>query len=159
GTPERRQVALLFRDVTQRRATDAALRHSEQEARRSERLAQRVTDNLFAFVGMLDPDGTLLQANAAPLLAGRLASQDVRGKKFWDTYWWNYSDEVREQLRAACARASRGEVVRYDVVVRMARDTRMTIDFQVAPLRDEEGRITHLIPSGVDVTERRRVEQ
>ena len=41
----------------------------------------------------------------------------------------------------------------------MAGDSRMAIDFQVAPLRDAAGRVTHLIPSAVDITERKRSEE
>jgi len=45
------------------------------------------------------------------------------------------------------------------VPVRMAGDTRNWIDFQVAPLRDTEGRITHLIPSAMDIAVRRATEE
>jgi PAS domain S-box-containing protein len=141
-----------------RREAEAALRRSEEAARQGERFAQRVINKLFAFVGVLDTSGTLLQANEAPLAAAGIGIEDVRRKKFWDCYWWSYSDEVRQQLRAACERAARGEVVRYDVIVRMAGDSRMAIDFQVAPLHDDAGQITHLIPSAVDITERKRME-
>ena len=131
---------------------------SDGISRRSERITLRVIDKLFAFVGVLDATGTLLDANEAPLAAAGITIDDVRGKKFWDCTWWSYSEDVQEQLRVACERAARGEVVRYDVIVRMAGDTRMTIDFQVAPLHDEAGRVTHLVPSAVDITERKRAE-
>jgi signal transduction histidine kinase len=48
--------------------------------------------------------------------------------------------------------------VRFDVPVRVAGDLRMWIDFQLAPLRDGDGRITHLIPSAMDITARRQAE-
>lgn len=115
-----------------------------------------VLDNLFAFVGVLDLDGTMVEVNRAPLEAAGIAISDVLGKKFWDCYWWAHSEEVRERLRDACERAARGELIRYDEVVRMAGDTRMVIDFQLAPLRDDGGRVTHLIPSAINITERRR---
>jgi len=76
-------------------------------------------------------------------------------KIFWDCHWWSYSPEIQAQVRDACERAAGGEVVRYDVPVRMAGDSRMWIDFQVSPLRDTEGRITHLIPSAMEIEVRR----
>ncbi len=139
-----------------------ARQRSEESLRQthaSEQHLRRVLNNLFAFVGMLEPDGALIDANEAPLRAAGIALDEVRGKKFWDCYWWNYADEVRDRVRDACERAARGETVRYDATVRVAGDSRMTIDFQIAPLRDAEGRITHLIPSGTDITERRRMEE
>ena len=118
-----------------------------------------VLDQLFAFVGITSVEGVLLEANRAPLEAAGIEAADVLGKPFWDAYWWSHSAGVQAQLRDAITRAAAGEVVRYDAEVRMAGDTRAVIDFQIGPLRDEHGRITHLIPSAVDVTERRRTEQ
>lgn len=144
--------ALLFlRDVTEERA--AAARLAESEAR-----LRRVLDNLFVFVGVLDPDGTLLEANRAPLEAAGLAVGEVRGRPFWECHWWSHDPGAQARLRAACARAAAGEASRYDVEVRMAGDSRMVIDFQIAPLRDAAGRVTHLIPSATDVTARRAAE-
>jgi len=101
----------------------------------------------------------LLNVNAAPLKAAGITDADVRNRPFWDCYWWNYDPEVQAQVRGACERAARGESSRYDVPVRTAGDTRTWIDFQIAPLRDETGRITHLIPSAMVITERKQAEQ
>jgi PAS domain S-box-containing protein len=72
---------------------------------------------------------------------------------------WSHDPAVQARTREACLRAAAGETSRYDVMVRMAGDTRMTIDFQIVPLRDAEGRITHLIPSAIDVTARTAAEE
>lgn len=142
----------VIRDVTRQQEAEALMRRSESRLR-------HVLDNLFAFVGVMLPDGTLIEANRAPLEAAGIALEDVIGKKFWDCFWWNHSPEVQAQLRDAVDRANRGEVVRYDVPVRMAGDSRMWIDFQLAPLRDDDGRITHLIPSAMDITSRQLTEE
>lgn len=141
----------IVRDITHQKQIEQALRESE-------RFMRDVLNNLFVFVGVLELDGTLIEANDAPLVAAGLAIGDVRGKKFWDCYWWNYDERVAGEVRSACARAARGELVRYDVPVRMAHGMRMVIDFQIAPLRAADGTITHLIPSAVDVTERAAAE-
>jgi hypothetical protein len=94
-----------------------------------------VLDSLFAFVQVLEPDGTLIDADPAPLEAAGIQLAEVRGRKFWDCYWWAHDSAVRDRLREAVERAAAGRVSRYDVVVRMAADTRMTIDFMLAPLR------------------------
>jgi hypothetical protein len=44
---------------------------------------------------------------------------------------------IQSELQQAIARAAGGETVRYDVVVRMKNDSRMTIDFMLRPLLDE----------------------
>ncbi len=123
-----------------------------------ERFNQRVLNNLFSFVGVLLPDGTLTWANNAPLEAANIEADEVFGKKFWDCFWWNHSADVQAKLRDSIERAALGEAVRHDMLVRVADDQRMWIDFQVAPLRNSAGMITHLIPSGQDINDRKRAE-
>ena len=144
---------VVVEDITKRKQAEDALQESDQ-------LTRRVLDaTLAAFVGVATVDGTLTYANRAPLEAAGIPASEVLGKKFWDCYWWSYSPEIQTQLRQAFERAASGEIVRYDVPVRMAGDTRMWIDFQVAPLRDAEGLITHLIPSAMEIGVRRAAEE
>jgi PAS domain S-box-containing protein len=106
----------------------------EQAVRNGARFLRRLIDNLFAFVGVLTPDGTLIEANQAPLDAAGISSDDVIGRKFWEARWWTVDARTQEQLRDAVERAAAGEVVRYDVQVRGTGDDLIWIDFQLAPL-------------------------
>lgn len=132
---------------------------AERALANSEKQLRRVLDSLFAFVGVMTPDGVLIAANRAPLEAAGIAADEVIGRPFWDTFWWNYSPDSQAWLQRACERVARGEVVREDVVVRMAGDTRMALDFMLVPMRDDEGVITHLIPSAIDVSDRLAAQQ
>ena len=138
-------VSTVHRDVTQERLAEQRLRN--------------VLDNLFAFVGVLEPDGTLVEANRAPLEAAGIEMDDVVGKKFWDCYWWNYAPEIQSQLQQSCERALAGEIIRYDVPVRVAGEHLLWIDFQLAPLLDADGVVVNLIPSGIDISERKAMMQ
>ncbi|MFN4236684.1 MAG: PAS domain-containing protein [Vogesella sp.] len=138
---------------------DVTVRHeAERLQRETEAHVRRVLDNLFTFVGVLSPDGTLQSANRAPLDAAGIRMEDVCGLKFWDCYWWNYAPHVQARLEHAVLQAACGEVSRFDVVVRMAGDSRLPIDFMLAPLRDEHGQITHLIASAIDISARKHSE-
>lgn len=139
-------------DITERKQGELELADREAHLR-------GVIDNMLGFVGILDTQGNLLEANATALQAGGLSRSDVIGKKFWDCHWWSYSADVAAELQAAFQRALRGETVRYDVKVRMANDSRMAIDFMLVPVRDGEGKITHVIPSGIDIQARLASEQ
>lgn len=119
----------------------------------------RILDKLFAFVGLLEPDGTLLQINAAPLDAAGISAGDVIGKKLWDGYWWARSETARKQVCEACARGARGETLRFDTTVFGAEGERLDIDFQLAPLFDTNGRVSRLIASAVDITARKQQEE
>ncbi len=141
----------VVEDITKRKEAEARLKDSEDRLR-------RILDNLFPFVGVLTREGILIEANQAPLRAAELAREDVIGKPFWDCYWWSFSEDSRERLKQSFERALKGETVRYDVDIRVGEGRFITIDFQLAPLRNALGEIVEVIPSATDVTDRRRAE-
>lgn len=138
-------------DVTEQTNTQVALAESE-------RFLRRLLDNLVAFVGVLSPDGTLTQIDARALSISGLRAEDVVGRMFWECPWWTHSPEVSARIRDAVERAAGGEAVRHDTVARIADNGRLHLDLLVSPLRDDSGRITHLVPSALDITERKRAE-
>lgn len=138
-------------DISGRKAAEDGLRASE-------RLQRLILDGTLAFVGVMDLEGTMLEANATALHAGGLDRDDVIGRKFWDCYWWSHDPFEMERLEAAVGEAAKGNVVRYDAVVRMAGDTRMTIDFMLSPIPGDDGQVRLLVPSGFDITERKLQE-
>jgi PAS domain S-box-containing protein len=141
-------------------AVNRTIEHElEQVQKESNELVRRVLDSLFTFVGMLAPDGTVIDVNKSPLEAADITIDDVRGKKFWDCSWWNYDPAIQQQLRDAFESVRAGNIVRYDVVARMAGDSLITVDFMLSPLLNSRGEITHLIPSGNDVSARVLSEQ
>jgi PAS domain S-box-containing protein len=152
GEVPRPNYALLAAiDVTERKRVEAEISQRESQVR-------RVLNSLFSFVGVMTPDGTLIEANRTALEAASLSPEDVLGKPFPDAYWWSYDSEIQDQLREAIQQAATGESVRYDVQVRLGEDLFITIDFGIAPLFDDAGQVEFLIPSGIDITERKQAE-
>ena len=121
-------------------------------------LIHSILNALFVFVGILQSDGTLIDANDPPLRAASLDITDVRGKPFWECYWWSFDKSEQDRLRDAVGRAAAGEGVRYDAEVRIADGRLITIDFCLSPLRDANGHVSHLIASGVDISRRHHAE-
>ncbi len=132
---------------------------AERARRDSDARIRQLLDSLFAFVGVLAPDGTVLEANRAPLEAAGITIDDVRGRPFWETRWWSHSPDLQEWLKAAVKVVAGGGTVRQDVEVRAAADARLTIDFMLAPMRNEQGQVVYLIPSATDVSDRVRKER
>ncbi|WP_077037750.1 sensor histidine kinase [Pelomonas sp. KK5] len=127
--------------------------HNEQLRREAEHL-RRLLDCSFVYVGLLTLDGRLIEANLAPLQAAQLDLAQVQGVPIWDTHWWSHSAELQAWQRDIIPRVAAGErVVRCDVEVRMAGDARAMIDYMLAPMRDEQGRIVCLVASAVDISE------
>ena len=141
----------IGREATGRQLTEQALQDSE-------RRFQAIFNQTLQLIGLLSPDGILLEANETALKFGGVSAKQVLGKPFWEAPWWQRSDAVRQQLRDAIAQATQGERVRYEVDVVGANDIVATIDFSISPLRDGSGEIILLIPEGRDVTDRKAAE-
>jgi PAS domain S-box-containing protein len=144
-------VNVVVQEITERRQEQEKLFRSEQRLR-------GLIDNLFSFVGLLSPDGTVTEVNRTALVTSELKAEDVIGKSFPDTEWWTWSEDVQEQLRAAIVRAAKGETIRYDVVIKVGEDKFLPFDFQLAPMFDENGKVINLVPSGIDISERLQLE-
>ncbi|MEO8271439.1 MAG: PAS domain-containing protein, partial [Aureliella sp.] len=141
------------RDITKRKKAEAALQISQKQVR-------DIIDGMgpSMFVGLLTPQGILVEVNQSPLTAAGLKAENVLGKPFDETPWWSQSPAVQRQLREAIVRAAHGEASRYDVRTHGADNQVIDIDFSLQPLRDETGEVTFLIPSANVITERKLAE-
>lgn len=141
----------VITDITERKRSELELSTREAGLR-------RVIDNMLNFVGVLDVDGTLIEANQTALDVGHLNRDDVIGKPFWECFWWSHDNLVKEQLRQCITDARGGATVRQDMEIRIAGDGRMMIDLMLAPVFNADGKVTHLIPSGMDISDRHATE-
>jgi PAS domain S-box-containing protein len=113
-----------------------------------------IFDSQFQFIGLLAPDGTLLEANRTAVEAGGLTRDDVIGRPFWETGWWPTAE--RDRLRSDIADAARGMLVRHEVENTGAGGRALWVDFSLKPVRDRTtGAVTAIIAEGRDLTERR----
>ncbi|HWI84052.1 ATP-binding protein [Ramlibacter sp.] len=145
-------------DAERQRVEEHVLRVMAQKeqalVKQSELRLKRVLDQLFVFVGVLDLDGLLVEGNSIPLRRAGIQSRDVIGKPFWDCHWWVHDPAVAQRVREAVQQAARGETVRLDIEGRFEGGALLMVDLQLAPLRDQDDRITNVIASGVDVQAR-----
>jgi PAS domain S-box-containing protein len=141
----------ISKDITE-------LELARQELDASEKRLRQIIDALFGFVGLYTVEGVLVEANRAPLQAAGLDPDEVLGKLFWETYWWNYDPAVQERLRKVMARAAAGEVVRYEERVRIIDDALIDLDLSFGPMYAPDGSISGIIGFGVDITARTRAQ-
>ena len=119
---------------------------------------RRVINNQLGLVGVIDRNGLLLEVDDRSLEYARVNRHEVIGKPFHEAPWWNYDPKVAQQMRDAMDRAFKGEPVRYDVSLFAHGDDGVLIDFMIAPVFDDDGNIEYLIPSGVDIRDRKKAE-
>ncbi|MBE9127214.1 MULTISPECIES: PAS domain S-box protein [unclassified Coleofasciculus] len=131
----------------------------EQALRDSERRFRAIFDGTFQFIGLLSPNGTVLEANQTVLNFAGIPASEVVGRPFWETRWWQISSQTQYELKSAIASAAMGEFVRYEVDVLGAGEAVATIDFLLKPVRDDRSEVVLLIFEGHDITDRKQAEE
>jgi PAS domain S-box-containing protein len=141
--------AALERHVAERTGAlaDANARLREGEAR-----FRGIFDATFQFIGLLSPDGTLLEANEAMLRLGGVRAETVIGRPYWEAPWWPEDPALRAQVREGVALAASGQFVRRELAMRGADGQALAIDFSIKPVRDEDGLVSLLVPEARDIS-------
>lgn len=130
-------------------------RHQREQQRDLERMRQ-VLNHMFAFAGVLDVDGTLLDANNPPLHQAGMTLADVQFRLFWECSWWSHDEEVSARIERAVLDARDGKISRFDTTAFMG-DRVIDLDFMIAPMFNE-GKLKYLIPSAIEITDRKEAE-
>ncbi|MBI1186700.1 MAG: PAS domain-containing protein [Alphaproteobacteria bacterium] len=128
-------------------AAFATLRAGEDHLR-------HVLDAVSVMALVLDDRGALLSANRAVLAAADLQPSDVLGASLPETYWWSWSEEAQERLRAAIDAARAGAApAAYREKLRVGESRLLTVVMQLSPLRDSNGAVRNIVVSATDVSD------
>jgi PAS domain S-box-containing protein len=149
----------VARDIAERRRADDALRKMTAEAVAATAKFQAVFEQTPVFAGIMAIDGTITAANRLCLEACGYHADEVVGRLFWETPWWRGSQEVQAKIRAAAIQAAQGIPYRETLTYHWADDTQHMVDFALHPIRDHQGQILFLHPTGVDITDLKRAEE
>lgn len=125
----------------------------------SERRFRAVFEQTFQFMCLLNPDGTILQANESAVLAGQTVQTDIQGQYFWEAFASTIPDPTKIQIEQAIQAAAKGQLIRFEEVFGPREDGYITVDVSVKPIMDEAGKIILIILEGRDVTPHKQIEQ
>ena len=142
----------FVRDISERKAREKKLRESEQ------RLSQ-IINNINAFAGLLDMDGKIIEVNSQAVAAAGVPREAILGTPMAEAPWWSHSPEITQRMREIIAQCLAGETIRCDLPYMTGTGEIRWVDFQAAPIREMDGEVTAVLPSGVDITERKRSEE
>jgi diguanylate cyclase (GGDEF)-like protein/PAS domain S-box-containing protein len=144
------EIKFLQIRITELEKTESLHKINERE---NQRKLRAVFDHTFQFIGLLSPEGILLDANKAALELIGVEAYEVINKYFWEAPWWKHSQREQEKLRNAVQRAAQGEFIRYETTHLDKGSNEHFVDFSLKPVKDESGKVIYLIPEGRDVTD------
>jgi PAS domain S-box-containing protein len=173
--PETNKVALLFKDITEKKLAEEALRKSEQLARTAAHQAAAERNRLKAVlqavpVGIVvsDANGAISLVNAANRrLWGERHPVAMSVAEFdeWKGWWADGSARHGQRLAPhewTTARILRGEDALHDIIEIESFDVppvrRICLNYG-APIRDTDGRVTGAVVAQMDITDRIRAEE
>jgi PAS domain S-box-containing protein len=144
--PAEHGIIIFFRDVTEQRREAEALRESEA------RLKAMYSTSL-EYIGLLTPEGLMLECNRASLEFGPMRRGEAVGRHFADTPWFINTPGASTLVRRAIAQANAGTTFRAELSLVRPNGETMIIDFSLTPVRDQSGRVIFLVPESRDITE------
>ncbi len=120
-------------------------------------LLTTILDTIGALVVVLDPDGRILRFNRACEVATGYSLDEVRGRRVWDVFL------IREEIEAVKGIFQDLKANRIPQGYENSWTTKAGKSLQIAwsntVLQDDSGNITHVIGTGLDITERKRAEE
>jgi PAS domain S-box-containing protein len=141
----------LTREISERKQAELALLESEN-------FFSGTLNAMLTFVAVLEPDGKVKFINNTPLEKAGVSLNDVKGKMFHDAFWWQYSEQARQQIKEDIKICATGKTLVHDIEFQTAKGELLWIEYSMHPIYDENGKIKYLVPEGRDITERKQAE-
>ena len=140
-----------FRDVTERKRSALALAESERRLR-------AIFDQEFQLVGLMRPDGKVVECNQAAVAITGREREDIVAHFFWDVCWPE-QDAFHARMRAGVERARAGEFVRFEAVLPRPDGTERVLDISLKPIRGASDAVELILGEGRDITALKRSQQ
>jgi PAS domain S-box-containing protein len=137
--------------MQERSAMAEALRESQERM-------NAIYSSSIEYIGILTPEGIILDCNRASLEFAGNTHEEVLGMHFADGPWFAYTPGAPGILREVIARAAGGEFIRSELPLIRPNGETITFDFSLAPVRDADGKVIFLVPEGRDINELKRAE-
>ncbi|GAB3663315.1 PAS domain-containing sensor histidine kinase [Halopiger thermotolerans] len=150
--PSETGISVYFRDVTERV-------QRERELERTERRFEAIFEDPNILVGLLEPDGTVIDINGTAMEYIDADLADVTGAPFWETPWWGEGDGVQDDVREWTERAAAGEYVNFETDLTRPNGEWYTLNGVFRPVTNDDGDVVSIVVSDRDITERKKRER
>ena len=148
----------IAKDVTQRREAERRERKLLAEAAEANAKFRASFEQGALFAAIVAVDGTVLDVNRRATDGCGFTREQIIGKPVWDGPWWSPSPELVARFEAATHAAATGETFHAEMPYFVADGSQRIVDVTIVPIRDQAGRVSFVVPTGVDITDRKRAE-
>src|SRR5579862_1185032 len=149
----------VARDISERRLASERERVITAEAVAAKAKFKALFDQTTVFAGVMTNDGVMIEANNLCLEVCGYSAEQVLGRPFWETMWWRRFPESQEKIKAATPRAAAGIPYREVLMYSWGDGSDHVVDFSLFTIRDPEGKVLFLHPTGIDITELKRAQE
>jgi PAS domain S-box-containing protein len=137
-------VQIIARDITKNKNIEFDLISRES-------FFSRILNDLHSFVAVLKPTGEIIFINNTPLELIGKKLEDVEGSIFYETPWWDYSQEVKSSLKEDIELCASGKSLSHEIQINSLHGL-IWIDFSMHPVYDSNGNVKYLVPEGRDIS-------
>ncbi len=137
-------VQLIARDITKNKNIEFDLIGRES-------FFSRILNDLHSFVAVLKPTGEIIFINNTPLELIGKKLEDVEGRIFYETQWWDYSEGVKSSLKEDIEVCATGKSLSHEIQINSSNGL-IWIDFSMHPVYDSNGNVKYLVPEGRDIS-------
>lgn len=114
-----------------------------------------------AFFGLLNTSGEILTCNELSVAVIGSTKEEVKGQLFWEAPWWASIPQSAKRVRETILDANNGIVSKIDIhywAIGNGQGEIRWSAFVVSPIMDTEGKLKHISVSGIDITDRKILE-
>jgi PAS domain S-box-containing protein len=133
------------------------LKQTEQALKEERNFASAILDTVAALIVVLDQEGHIVRFNRACQQTTGWSLEEVKGRYVWELFT---VPEELERFKATFEQLSRGKPAAQYQGSWVAKDgARRLIAWSNTTLLDVEGNVGHIIATGIDITESKRLEK
>ncbi|MEP0949655.1 PAS domain-containing protein [Leptolyngbya subtilissima] len=156
GQPEDRKVAIVFKDISDRKQIDEALRQTSADLEREVRKFDATLSTLTDFVFSFDLDGRFLYANQVLLDLWGVTAAEAIGKTMAEL---NYPAAVEQQALDDMRRVfETGDTVKNEITHTNPAGTEGYFEYIFSPVFAADGTVESVVGSARDISERKQAE-
>lgn len=129
-----------------------------QRRQQSETRLKALCNQTGQLIGLLTPQGIVVEANHRALAFVGLQKSEILGRPFWQMQWCDASinqqlqEAFSQRLFRAIAAAAKGQVVRYEADVLDREGRVVTLDIALTPDHDQTGQVVLLVFEAREIT-------